>query len=82
VSGPNSSLGPRFEDSPVREATTAPRRGFHLDKANAKFMGVCSGIADSFGWDVTLVRVGFVAGTLLGFGSLLIVYLAIGFLAD
>ena len=45
-------------------------------------MGVCSGIADSFGWDVTLVRVGFVAGTLIGFGSLLIVYLAIGLLAD
>ena len=49
---------------------------------NAKFMGVCRGIADSVGWDVTLVRVGFVAGTLLGFGSLLIVYLAIGFVAD
>ena len=74
--------GLRFEDSPVRAVTPAPRLGFHLDKVNAKFMGVCSGIADSFGWDVTLVRVGFVAGTLLGFGSLLIVYLAIGLLAD
>ena len=73
--------GLRFEDSPVRDVTPA-RRSFHLDKVNAKFMGVCSGIADSFGWDVTLVRVGFVAGTLLGFGSLLIVYLAIGLLAD
>ena len=45
-------------------------------------MGVCSGIADSFGWDVTLVRVGFVIGTLVGFGSLILVYLAIGLLAD
>ena len=70
-----------FEDTAPRDVGPA-RRGFHLDKANAKFMGVCSGIADSFGWDVTLVRVGFVAGTLLGFGSLLIVYLAIGHLAD
>ena len=70
-----------FEDRGSRDIKPA-RRGFHLDKANAKFMGVCSGIADSFGWDVTLVRVGFVAGTLLGFGSLLIVYLAIGLLAD
>ena len=72
----------RFEDSPVRDVTSAPRRGFQLDKANAKFMGVCSGIADYFGWDVTLVRIGFVAGTLIGFGSLLILYLAIGLLAD
>ena len=72
----------RFEDSPVRDVTSAPRRGFRLDKANAKFMGVCSGIADYFGWDVTLVRIGFVAGTLIGFGSLLILYLAIGLLAD
>ena len=72
----------RFEDSAVRDVTPAPRRGFRLDKANAKFMGVCSGIAGSFGWDVTLVRIGFVAGTLIGFGSLLILYLAIGLLAD
>ena len=70
-----------FEDTASRNVSPA-RRGFHLDKANAKFMGVCSGIADSFGWDVTLVRVGFVVGTLVGVGSLLIVYLAIGFLAD
>jgi len=34
------------------------------------------------GWDVTLVRLGFVAGTLIGFGSLIIVYLAIGLVAD
>lgn len=72
----------RFEDSPVRDVTTTARKGFHLDKANAKFMGVCSGIADFFGCDVTLVRVGFVAGTLIGFGSLLLIYLAIGLLAD
>ena len=70
-----------FEDTAPRDVGPA-RRGFHLDKAIAKFMGVCSGIADSFGWDVTLVRVGFVAGTLLGFGSLLSVYRAIGLLAD
>ena len=72
----------RFEDVPVRDVTPTPRRGFRLDKVNAKFMGVCSGIADYLGWDVTLVRIGFVAGTLIGFGSLLVIYLAIGLLAD
>ena len=71
----------RFEHNALRDVTPA-RRGFHLSKVDAKFMGVCSGIADSFGWDVTLVRVGFVVGTLIGVGSLLIVYLAIGLLAD
>ena len=73
--------GLRFEDSPVRELAPA-RGGFRLGKVDAKLMGVCSGIADYFGWDVTLVRIAFVAGTVLGFGSLLIVYLAIGLLAD
>ena len=64
------------------DRAVAPARGFRLGKANAKFMGVCSGIADFFGWDVGLVRIGFALGTVLGFGSLLIVYLVIGLIAD
>lgn len=57
-------------------------RGFRLDRANGKFMGVCAGIADYFGIDATLVRIGWAIGTLLGFGSLILVYLAIGLIAD
>lgn len=57
-------------------------RAFRLDRSNAKFMGVCSGIANYFGWDVTLVRVGVVVATLLGVGSLIPIYLAIGLIAD
>jgi len=56
--------------------------GFRLNKADGKFMGVSAGIADYFNVDVTLVRVGWVLGTLLGAGSLIIVYLAIGLIAD
>ena len=56
--------------------------GFRLDKANGKLIGVCSGIARHFGADVTLVRIAFVAGALLGFGSLIVIYLAIGLIAD
>ena len=59
-----------------------PGKGFALDRRNRKLMGVCSGIARHFGIDVTLVRVGFVLGTLLGFGSFLLIYLAIGLIAD
>lgn len=45
-------------------------------------MGVCAGIADRFGIDVILVRIVFVIGTLAGLGSLLLVYLMIGLIAD
>lgn len=62
--------------------TPVPARGFRLNKANGKFMGVSAGIADYFNVDVTLVRLAWVIGTLLGFGSLILVYLAIGLIAD
>jgi len=39
---------------------TPRRTRFYLDKRNAKFMGVCAGIADYTGIDVTLIRIGFV----------------------
>jgi phage shock protein C len=45
-------------------------------------MGVCSGIANYTGWDANLVRIGFALGTIFGFGSLILVYLAIGLIAD
>ncbi|MFN3516312.1 MAG: PspC domain-containing protein [Novosphingobium sp.] len=66
---------------PVEHDMT-PARSFCLDKVNGKFMGVCSGIAAYFGWDVNLVRLAFVLGTLFGAGSLILVYLAIGLIVD
>ena len=57
-------------------------RSFRLNKSSGKFMGVCSGIADYFGWDPMLVRIGWVLGTVFLAGSLVIVYLAIGLIAD
>ena len=39
---------------------------------NKKVAGVAGGIADAFGWDVTLVRLGFVALTLLHGGGVLL----------
>lgn len=65
-----------------RNRGVAPVRSFRLDRNNGKMMGVCSGIGNYFGIDATIVRVGFVAGTLLGFGSAILIYLAIGLLAD
>ena len=65
-----------------RNRGAAPVRSFRLDRNNGKMMGVCSGIGNYFGIDATIVRVGFVAGTLLGFGSAILIYLAIGLIAD
>lgn len=64
------------------QSSMAGSRGFRLDKTNGKFMGVCSGIANYTGWDANLIRIGFALGTIFGFGSLIIVYLAIGLIAD
>lgn len=69
---------------PVRTppAVAPASRGFALDRRNAKLAGVCAGIANHFGIDPLIVRVAFVAGTILGFGSLILVYLAVALIAD
>ena len=61
---------------------SASRTRFYLDKQNKKWLGVCSGIADYMGWDVTLVRVGMVVVTLAGaFPWSLIAYWAVAWAA-
>ncbi|MEH6757533.1 MAG: PspC domain-containing protein [Parasphingorhabdus sp.] len=54
----------------------------HLDKANGKIMGVCSGLANWSGMDTNILRIIFVLATIFGFGSAIIVYLAIGLIVD
>jgi phage shock protein C len=64
---------------------TPRRTRFYLDKRNAKFMGVCSGIADYTGIDPLLVRVGFVLiGVATGFmgGAQLLAYFLVAWLAQ
>lgn len=43
-------------------------------RSNRTVAGVCAGIADYFGWDPTMVRVGWIVLTLLG-GSGILLYL-------
>jgi phage shock protein PspC (stress-responsive transcriptional regulator) len=59
-----------------------PSAGFRLDKGHAKIFGVCAGIGRYFDIDPMLVRIGFVAGALLGVGSFILIYLAIALIAD
>ena len=70
-------------DIRFRESETPPSRArkFRLDKANGKIGGVSAGLSSYFGLDVTLIRIAFVLGALLGLGGVL-VYLAIWLIAD
>jgi phage shock protein C len=58
------------------------RTKFYLDKQNAKWSGVCSGIADYSGIDVLWVRVAAVMLTIMGSGMTLIAYFLIAWLAE
>lgn len=42
------------------------RTTFEVDKAEAKMMGVCAGLARMMDVDPTIVRIAFVVGTLIG----------------
>ena len=61
---------------------SARRTQFYLDKQNAKWMGVCAGIADYTGIDAIWVRVSMVLLTLMGgFPWTLIAYWLVGWMA-
>ena len=53
-----------------------------LDKANGKLMGVCSGLSNWSGVDANILRLIFVLATVFGFGSAILIYLAIGLIVD
>ncbi|HLV07313.1 MAG TPA: PspC domain-containing protein [Croceibacterium sp.] len=65
-----------------RTAASREQTRLRLDRANGKVFGVCSGLAQYMNVDPLIVRLVFVAGTLLGFGSFILIYLAIALLAE
>nr|WP_294168921.1 envelope stress response membrane protein PspC [uncultured Sphingomonas sp.] len=58
------------------------RTRFYKDRRNGKAMGVCAGIADYTGFDVTLVRILLILGILMGGGALIPVYFLTGWIAQ
>jgi len=58
------------------------RTKFYLNKRGGKVLGVCAGLADYSGFDVTLVRILFVLAIFMGGGALIPVYFITGWLAD
>lgn len=60
----------------------APRRTrFYRDKLNGRWSGVCAGIADFTGVDVTVVRVGMVILTFMSFPLPLVAYMVAAWIA-
>ena len=59
-----------------------PARQFHLDKNRAALAGVCSGIADYAGWDVTMVRLAFLLTTIFLTRTPILLYLVLWAIAD
>ena len=62
---------PRYVSEPdYYSAQPASRTRFYRDKRNGKLFGVCAGIADYTGFDVSLVRVCFLAAMFMSGGGI------------
>lgn len=60
----------------MSEQTAVPSKRLVRSKDDRMISGVCSGIARYTGLDANLIRVAVVVGTILGFGSLIVAYIA------
>jgi phage shock protein C len=68
----------RHEDYQSEQPPSRTR--FYRDKRNGKFLGVCAGIADYTGLDVTLVRICLIAAIIMGSGAPLLLYFIAAFM--
>jgi phage shock protein C len=62
------------EEPSYYSAQPASRTRFYRDKRNGKMFGICAGIADYTGFDVSLVRVCFLAAMFMSGGGVLPFY--------
>jgi phage shock protein C len=78
-------MNPKFDLPPVIKPVSSKESKMtklSLDRANKKIWGVCAGLANWTGVDATVIRVVFVLTTLFGFGSALLIYIALGLILD
>src|SRR3954469_2999244 len=70
----------RYDPGRYRYMSEQPARRtrFYRDKQHGKVMGVCAGIADYTGFDVSLIRVCFVAAVFMSGFSILPFYFIMG----
>lgn len=64
----------------MRRDRTWHAQRFYRDPRHGKLMGVCAGVADYFGWSVTLIRILAIVALLWFNMVTLIAYLILGFL--
>ena len=67
--------------SNIENSTPGAPKKFRLDQMDGKIGGVCAGIGNYFGMDPLIVRLVFAVGAVAGFGSFIVIYLAIWLLA-
>jgi phage shock protein C len=72
---------PLIEEPRTYSDQPASRTRFYRDKRNGKLMGVCAGIADYTGFDVTLIRVAMLAALIMSGGSILPFYFIMGWVS-
>lgn len=58
------------------DTNNVAQRQFRRSRDNQWIAGLCGGLAKTLGVDATLIRVGLIVATLLGFGSGVLIYLA------
>jgi phage shock protein C len=73
---------PKFDIRPIEEKKKKTMTKLTLNRANKKILGVCAGLADWSGIDAVIVRIAFVLATLVGFGSPILIYVALGLILD
>jgi phage shock protein C len=56
---------------------TTESKKIYRSRENRMIFGVCSGLANFFGIDPTVVRLLFAVGTILGFGSFFLIYIVL-----
>ncbi len=54
-------------------------RKLYRSRTNRWIFGVCGGLAEFFGIDPIVVRLVFIIGALLGFGSFILIYIVMFF---
>jgi phage shock protein C len=70
-------------DRSTKEDKVGRHRGkFRLNKVEGKVLGVCSGLADHFNMDATLVRVGMALAILMTFPVMLFAYFILAMVAE
>jgi phage shock protein C len=74
---------PKFDIRPLEETKKKKTMTkLTLNRVNKKILGVCAGLADWSGIDAVIVRIAFVLATLVGFGSPILIYVALGLILD